>query len=314
MTGAAPVHGGPAAAPGTVGEALARAAARLRAAGVDGARRDARLLLAAALGVAPDRILARPERSLGPGEAARAEGLVARRAAREPVSRILGAREFWGLTFALAPATLDPRPESETLVEAVLERIADRNAPIRILDLGTGTGCLLLALLSELPAARGLGVDLSEGALAAARANAARLGLAARARFERRNWGRGLAGPWQAIVSNPPYIREDEFEALAPEVKRFDPRSALVAGPDGLEAHRTLVPQAARLLAPGGILALEVGAGQAGPVEGLLVSAGLAPVGRIGDLGGVQRCLLATRRQGPDPVGKKVVGNQGNRH
>lgn len=291
--------------PTTVGEILERSAFRLRAAGVAGPRRDARLLLAAALGVRADRILAWPERLLGPDEVARAEALVGRRAAREPVSRILGVREFWSLTFALSPATLDPRPESETLVEAVLARIADREAAIGILDLGTGTGCLVLAILSELRAAWGMGVDLSEDALAVARTNADRLGLAERARFACVDWAEGLTGAWQVIVSNPPYIKEDEFETLAPEVRRYDPRPALVSGPDGLEALRTIVPQAARLLAPGGMLALEVGPDQADRMDGLLISAGLVPADRVRDLNGVERCLLAARPQGPGPVGKK---------
>ena len=178
----------------------------------------------------------------------------------------------------------------------MLARIGNRTARLDILDLGTGCGCLLLALLRELPAARGLGLDFSEAALDVARENASGLGFSARARFERRDWAAGVKGPWQVIVSNPPYIKEPEIDGLAPEVARYDPRSALMAGPDGLDAYRVLLPQAARLLDWGGILALEAGKGQQDAVEALLTAAGLTPLGWVRDLGGVERCLVATRQ------------------
>lgn len=278
----------------TVGRVLDAAAGRLCRAGIEGARRDARLLLAAALGLDPAQVLARPERPLSPIELDRAEAMIARRAAREPVSRILGRREFWGLEFAITPVVLDPRPDSETLVQAVLDRLDGRTAGLDILDLGTGSGCLLLALLSELPAARGLGLDVSEAALGVARKNAAILGFSARTRFEQGSWGVNLKGVWQVIVSNPPYINDQEFEGLAPEVALHDPREALAAGPDGLDAYRALLPQAVRLLAPGGLLALEAGIGQQMTVEALVRASGLVPLGRVRDLGGIERCLLAT--------------------
>ena len=278
----------------TVGQFLDAAAGRLDKAGVEGARRDARLLLAAVLGLDPAQVLARPERPLSLMELDRAEAMIARRAAREPVSRILGRREFWGLEFAITPAVLDPRPDSETLVQAVLDRLDDRTAGLDILDLGTGSGCLLLALLSELPAARGLGLDVSEAALGVARNNAAILGFSARAHFQQGSWGAGLEAPWQVIVNNPPYLKDTKFEGLAPEVALYDPREALAAGPDGLDAYRTLMPQAARLLAPGGLLALELGIGQQMTVEALVRASGLVPLGRVRDLGGIERCLLAT--------------------
>ena len=286
---------GAGAGPATVARVLAAAAARLGAAGVEGTGRDARLLLAAALEAGPELPIAHPERVLDGSERARIERLIARRAAREPVSRILGRRGFWSLDFKITPDTLDPRPDSETLIEAVLGRIDDPAAPLHVLDLGTGCGCLLLALLSELPGARGLGVDISEAALGVARENADSLGLGARARFERRDWAAGLSGPWQVIISNPPYIREREIEALAPEVAHHDPESALNAGPDGLDAYRALLPRAGRLLDRGGILALEVGKGQQDAVEVLLVATGLTPLGWVRDLGGIERCLVATR-------------------
>ena len=295
---------------GSLGQALDRAAQRLHAAGVEGARRDARLLLAAALGITPERVLAHPERPVTSPEQARAEALIARRLRREPVSRILGWREFWGLRFHISPDTLDPRPESETLVEAVLERIGNTKEPVRILDLGTGSGCLLLALLSELPAANGLGTDLGSGALQVARDNARALGLATRAGFARGYWAAAIGGVWQVIVSNPPYITKAEFTALPPEVARYDPHLALDGGADGLEAYRALAPDAAGLLAPGGLLALEVGIGQAGAVETVLEAAGLTALGRVRDLAGIERCVLATRPEGAGGHAKKVVGKR----
>jgi release factor glutamine methyltransferase len=262
------------------------------------ARRDARLLICRLLGGGPELLLSRPERTLNEEEAARVEAAVARRAAREPVSRILGEREFWSLPFALNAETLDPRPDSETLVEAVLKETVDRAAPRRVLDLGTGSGCLLLALLSELPQAEGTGIDISAAALAAAEGNAARLGLARRARFLRHSWEEGLelAGrSWDIIVSNPPYIASAELGGLAPEVAGYDPPAALDGGPDGLAAYRALIPAAAAALAPGGLIALEIGCGQAPAVEGLLAAAGLRSLRRAADLSGVERCLLAAK-------------------
>ena len=278
----------------SIASSLGWAAALLGAAGVELPRRDARLLLAEALGGRPDLVTGYPERLLEPCQAKRFRALVERRAAREPVSRILGRREFWSLDLRVSPDVLDPRPESETVVEAVLDRLDDRQAPLRILDLGTGSGCLLLALLSELPRARGLGVDISPAAIAVARKNARELGLAPRAAFRQGDWAQGLAGSWQAIVSNPPYIMLEEIGDLAPEVARYDPKLALSGGADGLAAYRSLAPQAAGLLAPNGVLGLEVGAGQACNVRGLLEAAGLAVLDCVRDLAGQERCVLAT--------------------
>jgi len=300
-------------APPTIAQTVTAAAARLAAAGVADPRRDARLLIAAAIEAGPERLIAEPERVLGAAEAARIEASISRRAAREPVSRILGRRGFWSLEFEITPDTLDPRPDSEALVAAVLARIGAQGlvgAPLSILDLGTGSGCLLLALLSELPAATGLGLDISAAALDVARRNARNLGLSDRARFEvgdwagdwagdspgesPGDWGTGLADSWQVIVSNPPYITDNEIGDLAPEVARYDPKLALTAGSDGLDAYRNLLPRAARLLERGGVLALEVGRGQQDAVTALLAASGLTPLSRYRDLGGIERCLLAT--------------------
>jgi release factor glutamine methyltransferase len=314
-------------APPTIARTLTAAAARLEEAGVEEPRRDARLLIAAALEVGPEHLIAYPARVLEAAEAARIEASMARRAAREPVSRILGRRGFWSLELEITPDTLDPRPDSETLVAAALARIEAQGlvgAPLSVLDLGTGSGCLLLALLSELPAARGLGLDISTAALDVARRNARKLGLSHRARFVAGDWagdwaedwagdwaedwagGRsaGLDGSWQVIVSNPPYITEAEIGDLVPEVARYDPRLALTAGSDGLDAYRKLLPQAARLLGRDGVLALEVGRGQQDAVTALLVASGFTALSRTRDLGGIERCLLASHRKPGDSARK----------
>src|SRR5689334_2887359 len=241
----------------TVGEALIRAVKRLGEAGIERPQAEARILLEAASGRGRGQIIAFPEYVLTPAQVEVFEAQVARRCAREPISRILGSREFWSLRFAVGPATLDPRPDSETLVEAVLARISDRNAELALLDLGAGTGCLLLALLSELPRARGTGVDISADARDIAASNARALGLDSRAAFQQGDWARGISARFDVIVSNPPYIESTAIEGLEPEVAQYDPRAALDGGADGLSAYRILIPQAAERLKPGGLLALE---------------------------------------------------------
>lgn len=280
----------------TLGEVAQGAARRLAEAGVEDPRTDARLLVTAALGLRPQDVLLYPERVLAAEEAARVEALVARRAAREPVSRILGRRGFWTLDLAVGPDTLDPRPDTETVVETVLEALPDRAAPLRIIDFGTGTGCILLALLSEYPNASGLGVDISPGAVAVAEDNARANGLAGRAAFRVGDWGNGVEdGFWDVAVSNPPYITVAEMATLEPEVLDHDPHRALVAGDDGLTAYRRLAPDLHRVLRPGGLAALEVGRGQAGRVGALLREAGFETPWNRRDLGGVERCVAARK-------------------
>ncbi len=279
----------------TLGSLVADATMALGRAGIEQPRREARLLIAAAIGSGPETVLGYPERPLSGSEKRMAEALVARRCAREPLSRILGRREFWGLPFQLSPATLDPRPESETLVEAVLDSLDDKTRPLRLLDLGTGSGCLLLALLSALPAAEGLGVDRAPEALRTAAANARALGLAERARFAASDWGAALAGGWDLVVCNPPYVVEGEIAGLAPEVAAHDPRLALSGGPDGLDAYRSLIPGLLHLLVEGGFAVLEIGVGQAEAVVGLLGEAGLRCRAPRRDLAGHDRCILAVR-------------------
>jgi release factor glutamine methyltransferase len=277
----------------TIGEAAAFAAARLAATGIAEPRREARLLLALALGVDPAVILGYPERALAAGARRRLEDFVVRRSAGEPVSRLRGNREFWSLDFALSAETLDPRPDSETLIGAALEFLPDRAAPLRLLDLGTGTGCLLLALLSELPQAFGVGIDLAPGAVLTARRNAAALGLGERARFVAANWGEAISAGVDVILTNPPYIPSDSIAGLD---LAYEPRAALDGGSDGLGAYRLLAPTVKRLLTPTGLALFEVGAGQAGAVARLLEKAGLVVCAIRRDLAGIERCLVATRQ------------------
>jgi release factor glutamine methyltransferase len=279
-----------------VGQAVAEVAGRLAGVGIGESRREARLLVAAATGLSNASVVAYPERGLSDAERRRLAMLVERRAGREPISRILGWREFWSLRFAIGPDTLDPRPDSETLVEAALE-FADRAGPLRVLDLGTGSGCLLLAVLSERPLAEGLGIDLDPGALAVAAANAQALGLAGRARFRQGDWGEGIAGRFDVILCNPPYVPSGMIAGLQPEVVGFDPPLALSGGPDGLAAYRRLAAWLPRLLAAGGRAFVEIGAGQADEVVPVLAAGGLRPLEGRSDLAGIVRCLAF---EGPD--------------
>jgi release factor glutamine methyltransferase len=271
---------------------VAELAAKLAAAGIEDARSEAWLLLSAATGCSRAALIAGAVDCLSSAAEERLAALAARRLRREPMAYILGVREFWSLTFRVGPGVLVPRPESETVVEAALAQIADREAPLRILDLGTGTGCLLLALLSELPRAGGLGIDSSAEALAIAETNAGRLGLAARAAFRAGNWGHGLPGPFDLIVSNPPYVALPDAAGLAPEVRDFEPKEALFAGADGLAAYHALAPDCARLLAGGGIVCLEIGQSQGPAVAAMVSRHGLRLVASRPDLAGIERCLV----------------------
>jgi release factor glutamine methyltransferase len=240
-------------------------------------------------------VLIRSKQALDGGEAARLRRLVDRVAGGEPASRAVGRREFWGLDLALSPDTLDPRPDSETVVEAVLARLGDHAARLRVLDLGTGSGCLLLALLSELPAAAGLGVDICEGAITTARQNAQALGLVQRARFFVGDWASAVAGQFDVVVANPPYIPAAALPDLPAEVREYDPWRALDGGEDGLHSYRRIAERLPLLLAPAGIFAGEVGAGQAAAVAGVLRSRDLHVEEFECDLAGIERCVIARR-------------------
>ena len=280
----------------TLGGAVRAAQVALSAAGVEDAGRDARLLVAAARGSDTAEIIAYPERRLAPAEIDRLAAMVGRRTAREPLSRILGEREFYGRPFRLSPATLDPRADSETLIEVSLA-IADaegwRARPIRILDIGTGSGCLLLTLLAELPLAVGLGTDIGEEALATAAANAAALGLQERAAFARHDVLAGVEGAFELVVSNPPYIPSADIAGLSPEVREYDPHAALDGGEDGLDIYRRIADGFERLSVDAAVL--EVGAGQADAVALLFQQEFLktrrAELTRHCDLGGHTRCV-----------------------
>ncbi|HYM30940.1 MAG TPA: peptide chain release factor N(5)-glutamine methyltransferase [Candidatus Cybelea sp.] len=268
------------------------AMARFRAAGIETARLDAQILLCHALDVRREALISEPEQEMSAGESAKFADLVRRRESREPVSHLLGQREFWSLPFRVNADVLDPRSDSETLVAAALDAVPDRNAAIRVLDLGTGSGCLLLALLRELPNAVGLGVDVSAEALLVAADNAERLGLGGRARFRPGNWAEGISERFHLIVSNPPYIPDAEIDRLAPEVARFEPRLALSGGVDGLEAYRQLSNHARPRLYESGTFAVEIGVDQAKAVTGLFEAKELR-LGQIGrDLAGIARCLV----------------------
>ena len=273
----------------TAREALIAAIATLEAAGIDGAGRDARVLLAHALGLAPDRLtLHLPDRMTG-AQATTLEAAIAARAAHQPVAQITGRRLFWGLPFRVTPDTLDPRPETETLVAEAL-RLPFRS----LLDLGTGTGCILLACLAGMPEAEGLGVDLSPAALAVALGNAEDLGLAARARFAQSDWFAAVTGQFDLIVSNPPYIAAAEMAGLAPDVRDWEPHLALTPGGDGLDAYRIIAGGAGQRLAAGGRILLEIGPTQAGAVTTMLLRAGFTDLATLADLDGRDRVVRAT--------------------
>ncbi|MDI1345859.1 MAG: peptide chain release factor N(5)-glutamine methyltransferase [Pseudolabrys sp.] len=270
----------------------------LRQAGIEGPDADARLLIGHVLGLDRTALMTNGDRALHADDIAAIDALAARRLQHEPVSRILGRKEFWSLSLDVSGAVLVPRPETETIVEAVLEFIGGaRLERLRILDIGTGSGALLLALLTELTNATGIATDISPAAIAVARANAERLGLAARCGFVVCNIADGVTGPFDLIVSNPPYIAHAEIATLEPDVRDYDPALALDGGKDGLDAYRAIAAQAPPLLAPGGRLTVELGAGQEGAVSALFTKSGLTVEAARPDLAGIPRALSASAAQ-----------------
>ena len=260
----------------TAREAIAALSASFRAADVPTPELDARLLVLEACSLSPEAYILRPETFLDVAQAEQIGAFEARRIAREPVSRILGYREFWGRRFAIGPAVLDPRPDTETLIEAALALLGETHGakPPRILDLGTGSGCVLLTLLAEMPQAWGVGADISAPALTLARMNAERLGLAPRAAFVQSDWCETFAGSFSVIIANPPYIEGASIDALGAEVRCHDPKLALDGGADGLEAYRRIIGDCARIAADDAWVILEVGIGQASKVTDLFKEAG----------------------------------------
>jgi release factor glutamine methyltransferase len=274
----------------TVAEALDHGASRLLSI-ADNPRREARLLLAYALGVAQTDLIRDPSAHIEPTHY---DHLLARREAHEPIALILGRQEFWSLEFRVSTATLIPRADSETLVEAAISLFAGRPPPDRILDLGTGTGCLLLALLTEFPRAFGIGIDINPAAVGLAQDNARQLGLIDRSAFASGSWTNAIDGTFDLIVSNPPYVAEPDIAALMPEVARFEPRTALNGGPDGYDAYRAILPRLRETLTPAGAAILEVGAGQADVVIAMARQSGFQAEIRL-DLAEFARAVILTQ-------------------
>jgi release factor glutamine methyltransferase len=279
----------------TLVQAWNGAKARLQAAGVDGPVIDARLLVEAAAGASRTDIIADPHRTLSEEQQATLEDFIARRERREPVSHILGRKGFWKIMLQVNANVLTPRPDTETVVELVLRDLPE-GKPFSILDLGVGSGAILLAILAERPAGKGLGIDVSDEALAVARENAANLGLAGKVALLRGDWTRGLGdASFDVVVSNPPYIRSAEIEALAPEVRDHEPRLALDGGADGLDAYRELAPEILRVLKPGGRFAVEIGFDQAAEVEALFEAAGAQGLATHKDLANRDRVVAGAK-------------------
>lgn len=280
----------------SLGKALREARARLREAGIETAALDARVLASHILGMSAEELILQEAAPVPPHAFARLSDAVARRARHEPVAYITGVREFWSLTFAVEPGCLIPRPDTEAIVAAVLDILRTRSRPLRVLDLGTGSGCLLLALLSELPSARGVGIEAGWRAVRIARSNAVRLGLGDRASFLQGDWAEAVAGPFDVIVANPPYIPSTDIAGLPPDVREYEPAGALDGGADGLDSIRAVMARIGNILAADGLAAMEFGPGQAGDVERLARElAGLHQQRLVADLAGRTRGIVLRR-------------------
>ncbi|WP_281018181.1 peptide chain release factor N(5)-glutamine methyltransferase [Minwuia sp. IMCC3077] len=290
----------------TVGALLDRASRQLRQADLPSPRLDARVLLGNAMQCDPASLLPGSTRPVAPAQVARFDALIDGRLERRPVSHLTGRREFYGRAFMVTPDVLDPRPDSECVVELALRHLAS-DEPTRILDLGTGTGCLLLTLLAERPQAQGLGIDISAAALEVARGNAAALGLQDRAAFQQGEWLSGVTGHFDLIISNPPYIPSDDIHGLAPEVRDHEPRLALDGGRDGLDPYRILLPRLAGHLKAEGTAILEHGQGQEAAMARLAEHSGLEITATATDLGGINRGVALQTAV----CAKKALGNGG---
>jgi release factor glutamine methyltransferase len=282
----------------TANEALRAAVPRLQAAGIETAARDARVLLAYAMGIGADRLTLHLPDTLSDQNLATFDAAITARLRHQPVAQITGQRLFWGRSFKVTRDTLDPRPETEILVAEALSRPF-----LKLLDLGTGTGCILLSCLADMPMATGVGSDLSAAALAVARENAENLGLTTRAKLVQSDWFAAIPGRFDLIVSNPPYIAQDEMAGLSPDVLNWEPHSALTPGGDGLAAYRTLAQGAPARLMNGGRLLLEIGPTQAAAVSALLAAQGMTHIRVLQDLDGRDRVVAAQKPQDPDSCG-----------
>lgn len=279
----------------TIKRALAEAYTLLAATEINTCHLDARILLEYVTGQSREIIVGYPEKTISDEQWQQFFTLIERRVAREPIAHLIGKREFWGNEFKVTADTLDPRPDSETLIEQALRLFPDKNTPLNILDLGTGTGCLLLTLLKEFPCARGVGVDRSFSALKVARENSINLGLEKRAHFTLQCWAAGINDHFCLIISNPPYIRNADVELLQPEVSLYEPRIALEGGEDGLDCYRAIAPYITNLLADNGYAILEFGYGQETQLSTLLTEQYLQPVSYGADLAGITRCVVVSK-------------------
>lgn len=271
---------------------LREAVMTLQRAHIETASLDARLLLEHALGLSREQLLLAIDQPVEEWQESHYRELITKRVDRQPVAQLIGKREFWGMVFEVSCNTLDPRADSETLVQGVLKEHARRDRPVRILDLGTGTGCLLLSLLSELPSATGIGADICDKALAIAKNNAQALDIQARAQFIASNWFENIDGTFDIIISNPPYIATQDIENCPPEVARHEPKLALDGGADGLDCYRAIIGALPRFLAKDGIVALEMGMGQQPALESLAAANGLHVHSVKQDIQGLPRCIL----------------------
>lgn len=292
----------------TANEILRAAAAKLAAAGIENPRLEARVMLQHAQTHHIGSLA--PAGGRGNEWYSRFQELLARREAREPLAYITGKKEFWSLDFAVGPGALVPRPETETLIEEALKACPDRAAPLRILDLGTGTGCLLVTALTLYPHAIGTGIDISEAALSWARRNAATHGVAGRCELKQGGWTAAAGVAFDLVFCNPPYLATAEMAGLAPELA-YEPHMALESGPEGVEAYRALGPAIRAVLVPQGLAFLEIGAGQRALVERALKAAGLEIEAVAPDLSGMDRCVVARSGSSTHRRPQKTVGNCG---
>lgn len=274
----------------SAGELLAEGRAALAAAGIEGARAEARLLLEDSTGLPPAVLVTAPDTPVSPAAVAAYRASIHRRAAREPMAYVRGRAEFWSLDFLVEPGVLVPRADTETLIEVATRVFPDFHRPLRLLDIGVGSGCLIVTLLHLYPTARGVGSDTSATALSLTARNAARLGVAERLELVPTSWAEGVPGPFDLVVSNPPYIPSTEIDRLQPEVSRHEPRATLDGGADGLAAYRAILADLSRLLGAGGVALLEIGLGQETALLPLAARRGLAPTLHR-DLAGINRCL-----------------------
>ncbi len=293
----------------TIADAQTQLITQFKQAGIVTPELDARILLTHSLNISTESLIAHPERALTASEQEDLEKVASCRCQREPIAHITGLKEFWGHEYCVSPHVLTPRPDSETLIEAVLTHFTDRHLPLNILDLGTGSGCLLLSLLLEYPDAIGLGIDSATQALEVAYINAKRLHLETRSTFALKDWQDGLSGHFDVIITNPPYIPTADIATLEPEVAQYEPHAALDGGPDGLACYRDLAPLLPQLLAANGIAVLELGAGQGGAVSDIMASHSLTVQAMQNDLAAIPRALVVTANEGASPPLKDKINN-----